>query len=106
MNFEIQGDIYFSAKVESKRKTGKEVMLVYWFTMNLFFIISLIIKDVKKSTLGWNRLTRKKEFLCNHFNVPTIIVYFSQYVRYINLIKHDKKGKTKRLLSVIKNHEW
>ena len=52
MSFEIQGDIYVSEKVGSKRKTGKRVMLVYWFTMNLFFIIPLIIKDVKESTSG------------------------------------------------------
>ena len=48
MKFEIQGDIYFNEKAGSKCKTAKKVMLVYWFTMNLFFIISLFINDVKK----------------------------------------------------------
>ena len=48
MKFEIQGDIYFNEKEGSKCKTEKKVMLVYWFTMNLFFIISLFINDVKK----------------------------------------------------------
>ena len=50
MNFEIQGDIYVSEKVGSKRKTGKKVILVYWFTMNLLSLVK--VKLLTESNLN------------------------------------------------------